>query len=131
MPTLEFTTKDDLSRAYPFGMLAVPPEWLARVHSSPGTTGRPTLVGHTRADLDRWAERVNGRREVRRRVGMPAGLSGTFWRRRAASGPDALAELGPRGRAQGASCRRGRIRRVAGKRRRLPARAARLPSHWP
>jgi phenylacetate-CoA ligase len=54
----EFTTKDDLRAAYPLGMMAVPPERLARLHASSGTTGRPTLVGHTLADLDAWADLV-------------------------------------------------------------------------
>ena len=50
-----FTVKDDLRRHYPFGMLAVPRERLARVHASSGTTGRPTVVGYTANDLDTWA----------------------------------------------------------------------------
>jgi phenylacetate-CoA ligase len=53
-----FTAKDDLRRNYPFGMLAVPREQLARVHASSGTTGRPTVVGYTAADIDVWAEVV-------------------------------------------------------------------------
>ncbi|GAA4071290.1 phenylacetate--CoA ligase PaaK [Nonomuraea soli] len=51
-----FTTKDDLRAHYPFGMFAVPRERIARVHASSGTTGRPTVVGYTRKDLDTWAE---------------------------------------------------------------------------
>ncbi|MGC1520665.1 MAG: hypothetical protein WA803_03905, partial [Steroidobacteraceae bacterium] len=43
-----FTTKDDLRKAYPFGFFAVPPERVARIHASSGTTGRPTVVGYTR-----------------------------------------------------------------------------------
>jgi phenylacetate-CoA ligase len=58
MLTLDFTTKDDLRASYPLGMMAVPPERLARLHASSGTTGRPTLVGHTEADLDHWADLV-------------------------------------------------------------------------
>lgn len=50
-----FTTKDDLRDGYPFGMFAVPREQVARVHASSGTTGRPTVVGYTRGDLDTWA----------------------------------------------------------------------------
>jgi len=50
-----FTVKDDLRRHYPFGMLAVPRERLARIHASSGTTGRPTVVGYTANDLDTWA----------------------------------------------------------------------------
>lgn len=50
-----FTTKADLRGAYPLGFLAVPEENLARIHASSGTTGRPTVVGYTRADIDTWA----------------------------------------------------------------------------
>jgi len=49
------TAKADLREAYPFGMLAVPRESLERVHASSGTTGKPTVVGYTRNDLDVWA----------------------------------------------------------------------------
>ena len=52
---LPFTTKDDLRRHYPLGLLAVPRERIARVHGSSGTTGKPTIVAYTRADLDTWA----------------------------------------------------------------------------
>jgi phenylacetate-CoA ligase len=57
---LPFTRKDDLRDTYPFGMLAVPREQLARVHASSGTTGKLTVVGYTAADLDLFA-RVNAR----------------------------------------------------------------------
>ena len=50
-----FTVKDDLRAGYPFGLLAVPREQLARLHASSGTTGRPTIVGYTRRDIDTWA----------------------------------------------------------------------------
>jgi phenylacetate-CoA ligase len=50
-----FTTKDDLRANYPFGMLAVPREQVARIHASSGTTGIPTVVGYTQADVDMWA----------------------------------------------------------------------------
>ncbi|HEY1177181.1 MAG TPA: phenylacetate--CoA ligase PaaK [Phytomonospora sp.] len=53
---LPFTTKEDLRRAYPFGMFAVPRERVARIHASSGTTGRPTVVGYTAGDLRTWAE---------------------------------------------------------------------------
>jgi phenylacetate-CoA ligase len=53
---LPFTTKPQLREGYPFGMLAVPRERLARIHASSGTKGKPTVVGYTRADLDLWAE---------------------------------------------------------------------------
>ena len=51
-----FTTKADLRANYPFGMFAVPREQVARIHASSGTTGKPTVVGYTQADLDVWAE---------------------------------------------------------------------------
>ncbi|MDD9347780.1 phenylacetate--CoA ligase PaaK [Mumia sp.] len=50
-----FTTKADLRDNYPFGMFAVPREDVVRIHASSGTTGRPTVVGYTRGDLDVWA----------------------------------------------------------------------------
>ncbi|GAA0248949.1 phenylacetate--CoA ligase PaaK [Cryptosporangium japonicum] len=55
---LPFTTKEDLRRNYPFGMFAVPREEVVRIHASSGTTGRPTVVGYTRGDLDTWADVV-------------------------------------------------------------------------
>ncbi|HET7806400.1 MAG TPA: phenylacetate--CoA ligase [Pseudolabrys sp.] len=51
-----FTLKSDLRDNYPFGMFAVPRERLLRVHASSGTTGKPTVVGYTRRDLDTWAD---------------------------------------------------------------------------
>lgn len=51
-----FTTKADLRDNYPFGMFAVPRDQVNRVHASSGTTGRPTVVGYTRRDLDTWSE---------------------------------------------------------------------------
>ncbi|EME68516.1 phenylacetate--CoA ligase [Paramagnetospirillum caucaseum] len=51
-----FTTKLDLRDNYPYGLLAVPREGLSRLHASSGTTGKPTVVGYTRADLETWAE---------------------------------------------------------------------------
>ncbi|MCE4536859.1 phenylacetate--CoA ligase [Pelomonas sp. P7] len=53
-----FTTKQDLRANYPFGLFAVPREKLARIHASSGTTGKPTVVGYTLADIDRWANLV-------------------------------------------------------------------------
>jgi phenylacetate-CoA ligase len=50
------TSKDDLRRSYPFGMLAVPREQVVRIHASSGTTGKPTVVGYTRQDIATWAE---------------------------------------------------------------------------
>ncbi len=53
-----FTTKKDLRDNYPFGMFAVPRAQVARIHASSGTTGKPTVVGYTQADLDTWANLV-------------------------------------------------------------------------
>jgi phenylacetate-CoA ligase len=50
-----FTSKADLRDAYPFGMLAVPREQCVRIHASSGTTGKPTVVGYTKNDIDTWA----------------------------------------------------------------------------
>ena len=50
-----FTTKADLRDNYPFGMFAVPRTNVARIHASSGTTGKPTVVGYTRNDVDTWA----------------------------------------------------------------------------
>ena len=53
---LPFTTKDDLRAAYPFGMFAVPSKKIVELHTSSGTTGKPTVSGYTRKDLDTWSE---------------------------------------------------------------------------
>jgi len=53
---LPFTVKTDLRDHYPFGMFARPVAGLARLHASSGTTGKPTVVGYTRDDLDTWAD---------------------------------------------------------------------------
>ena len=55
---LPYTTKDDLRDYYPFGLFAVPREQIVRVHASSGTTGKATVVGYTRRDIDIWAECV-------------------------------------------------------------------------
>ncbi|MCM3659114.1 phenylacetate--CoA ligase [Agromyces mediolanus] len=55
---LPFTTKADLRETYPFGMFAVPMAEVARIHASSGTTGRPTVVGYTKGDLERWGSLV-------------------------------------------------------------------------
>lgn len=55
---LPFTTKDVLRDNYPFGLFAVPKDELLRVHASSGTTGKPTVVGYTRNDLETWSELV-------------------------------------------------------------------------
>ena len=53
---LPFTTKEDLRAHYPLGMMVVSHDRLVRLHSSSGTSGRPTIVGHTFGDLDVWAD---------------------------------------------------------------------------
>lgn len=53
---LPLTTKDDLRAAYPFGMFAVPRREIVEVHTSSGTTGKPTVSGYTWKDLDIWSE---------------------------------------------------------------------------
>lgn len=55
---LPFTTKDDLRLNYPYGMFAVPLREIVRIHSSSGTTGKPTVVGYTRNDLKTWSNLV-------------------------------------------------------------------------
>ncbi|MGH3336404.1 MAG: phenylacetate--CoA ligase PaaK, partial [Nocardioides sp.] len=67
-----FTAKDDLRANYPFGMFAVPLEDVARIHASSGTTGRPTVVGYTQADLDTWADVMA--RSIRAAGGVPGDL---------------------------------------------------------
>src|SRR5262247_1760840 len=53
---LPFSVKNDLRDTYPFGLFAVPREDLLRLHASSGTTGKPTVVGYTKADLDLWSD---------------------------------------------------------------------------
>lgn len=53
---LPFTTKEDLRINYPYGMFAVPMRDVVRIHSSSGTTGKPTVVGYTRNDLNTWTQ---------------------------------------------------------------------------
>jgi phenylacetate-CoA ligase len=53
---LPFTNKIDLRDNYPFGLFAVPMEQVVRIHASSGTTGKPTVVGYTRRDINTWAE---------------------------------------------------------------------------
>ena len=52
---LPYTTKDDLRDNYPFGLFATPMEEVIRVHASSGTTGKPTVVGYTQADINLWS----------------------------------------------------------------------------
>jgi phenylacetate-CoA ligase len=60
LASLPFTEKSEFRQAYPFGMLAVPPEEVVRVHASSGTSGKPTIVSYTAADVRIFAE-VNAR----------------------------------------------------------------------
>lgn len=55
---LPFTTKNDLRDNYPFGLFAVPQSEIVRIHASSGTTGKATVVGYTRKDIDLWQECV-------------------------------------------------------------------------
>lgn len=55
---LPFTTKQDLRDNYPYGLFAVPMEEVVRVHASSGTTGRPTVVGYTKDDIEVWADAI-------------------------------------------------------------------------
>ncbi|MDP6218548.1 MAG: phenylacetate--CoA ligase [Alphaproteobacteria bacterium] len=64
-----FTTKEDLRQSYPFEMMAVPMEQVARIHASSGTTGKPTVVGYTQKDIDNWAHLVA--RSIRASGGRP------------------------------------------------------------
>jgi phenylacetate-CoA ligase len=67
-----FTVKSDLRDNYPFGLFAVPKERIARIHASSGTTGKPTVVGYTLADIDRWADLVA--RSIRAAGGRPGDM---------------------------------------------------------
>jgi phenylacetate-CoA ligase len=67
-----FTSKDDLRANYPFSMFAVPRRDVVRVHASSGTTGRPTVVGYTRRDIDTWADVVA--RSIRASGGRPGDI---------------------------------------------------------
>ncbi len=66
---LPFTTKQDMRDTYPFGLFAVPQEEIVRIHASSGTTGKPTVVGYTRADLETWTDCVS-------RIACMGGASG-------------------------------------------------------
>lgn len=56
---LPFVTKQDMRDNYPFGLFAVPKDELVRIHASSGTTGKPTVVGYTKRDLEVWTECVS------------------------------------------------------------------------
>jgi phenylacetate-CoA ligase len=55
---IPFTRKQDLRDGYPFGFFAVPLKKVIRIHTTSGTTGKPTVVGYTRSDLDNWADLI-------------------------------------------------------------------------
>jgi len=67
-----FSTKQDLRENYPFGMFAVPRSQAMRVHASSGTTGKPTVVGYTKKDIDDWADLMA--RSIRASGGRPGQL---------------------------------------------------------
>ena len=56
LENIPFTVKDDLRANYPYEMFAVPINKIVRLHASSGTTGKPTVVGYTKADLKIWSE---------------------------------------------------------------------------
>jgi len=58
LANLPFTTKEDLRLSYPYGMFAVPLREVVRIHSSSGTTGKPTVVGYTKNDIKTWSNLV-------------------------------------------------------------------------
>ena len=64
-----FTTKEDLRQNYPFAMFAVPMSEIARIHASSGTTGKPTVVGYTRGDIELWSALIA--RSIRAAGGRP------------------------------------------------------------
>ncbi len=55
---IPFTTKDDIRDNYPFGLFGAPMERIVRLHASSGTTGKPTVVGYTKNDLNNWSDQV-------------------------------------------------------------------------
>ena len=67
-----FTTKKDLRDNYPFGLFAVPRQQVSRIHASSGTTGKPTVVGYTKNDIDTWAGLVA--RSIRAAGGRPGDI---------------------------------------------------------
>ncbi|HJP23368.1 MAG TPA: phenylacetate--CoA ligase PaaK [Alphaproteobacteria bacterium] len=67
-----FTVKTDLRDNYPFDMFAVPREQVVRIHASSGTTGNPTVVGYTQADLDMWSGLMA--RSIRAAGGRPGDI---------------------------------------------------------
>ena len=58
LKNLPFTNKQDLRDNYPYGMFAVPRDTIVRLHASSGTTGKATVVGYTKRDIENWSELV-------------------------------------------------------------------------
>ncbi|OQY18423.1 MAG: phenylacetate--CoA ligase [Desulfobacteraceae bacterium 4572_35.1] len=56
LPKLPFSCKQDMRDNYPYGLFAVPLDQIVRIHASSGTTGKPTVVGYTKRDIDTWSE---------------------------------------------------------------------------
>ena len=69
LKALPFTTKEDFRQNYPFGMFAVPLSDVVRIHASSGTTGKPTVVGYTRGDIELWSALMA--RSIRAAGGRP------------------------------------------------------------
>lgn len=69
---MPFTVKNDLRDNYPFELFAIPREKVVRIHASSGTTGKPTVVGYSRNDLDAWANVVA--RSIRAAGGRPGDI---------------------------------------------------------
>jgi phenylacetate-CoA ligase len=69
---LPFTSKKELREHYPFGLFAVPREQVVRIHASSGTTGKPTVVGYTRNDIELWANVMA--RSIRAAGGRPGDI---------------------------------------------------------
>ena len=67
-----FTVKSDLRENYPFGLFAVPRQQVTRIHASSGTTGKPTVVGYTKQDIDHWADLMA--RSIRAGGGCPGDI---------------------------------------------------------
>jgi phenylacetate-CoA ligase len=67
-----FLTKQDFRTNYPFGLFAVPRDQVVRIHGSSGTTGKPTVVGYTRRDIDTWSQLVA--RSIRAAGGRPGDI---------------------------------------------------------
>ena len=69
LKSFPFTTKEDLRQNYPFTMFAVPMTEIVRIHASSGTTGKPTVVGYTRGDIELWSALIA--RSIRAAGGRP------------------------------------------------------------